>query len=77
MPYVLAEASQTATLDINEDYADGKAVTEIGFRAMSAPIRIPLTEIKMDSPYFIVIKDKTAAGISRVVFTAWIANPTT
>lgn len=77
MPYVLAEASQTATLDINEDYAEGKAVTEIGFRAMSAPIRIPLTEIKMDSPYFIVIKDKTAAGISRVVFTAWIANPTT
>ena len=75
VPYVLAEASQTATLDINEDYAEGKAVTEIGFRTMAAPVNPKIHTIKMDSPYFIVIRDQTETGIDRVVFTAWIANP--
>ena len=64
----LQKDGKLTTLDINEDYAEGKAVTEIGFRAMSAPIRIPLTEIKMDSPYFIVI---TAVGQEKITEDAF------
>ena len=74
--YELATASQTATLDINEDYAEGKAITEIGFRVTSAmPMMRKEYTILMDHPYFIVIKDRTKEGVTRVVFTAWIANP--
>ena len=74
-PYVLASASQTATLDVNEDYAEGKALTEIGFRLTSAGMIEEVHYLKMDQPYFIVIKDQTQDGVNRVVFTAWVANP--
>ncbi len=75
VPYVLDSASQTATLDVNEDYAEGKALTEISFRA-TAMMEPPVVHyIKMDSPYFIVIKDRTDKGVARVVFTAWVADP--
>lgn len=75
VPYVLANASQTVTLDINEDYAEGKALTEIGFRTTSIGMEPRIYEIKMDSPYFIIIKDSNKAGIKRVVFTAYITQP--
>lgn len=75
VPYVLATASQTATLDINEDYAEGKAITEIGFRVTSAMEPEMVHEIKMDSPYFIVIKDLADSGLRRTVFTAFVADP--
>ena len=75
VPYVLATASQTATLDLNEDYAEGKAITEIGFRATSAMIPTEVHNIKIDSPYFIVIKDWSNIGLRRTVFTAFIADP--
>jgi serine protease inhibitor len=75
VPYVLATASQTATLDINEDYAEGKAITEIGFR-VTAALEVPVVhDIKMDSPYFIVIKDLADSGLRRTVFTAFVADP--
>lgn len=74
-PYVLDKAQQTATLDINEDYAEGKALTEMSFRLTSVMEPKPVYTIKMDKPYFIVIKDKTMTGVSRVVFTAFVANP--
>ncbi len=76
IPYVLASASQTATLDINEEYAEGKAITEIGFETTAA-MEMDRKEytILMDHPYFIVIKDRTKSGTQRVVFTAWIGNP--
>ncbi len=75
VPYVLANASQTATLDVNEDYAEGKAVTEIGFCTTSLAPEPIIYPIKMDRPYFIVIKDQTKEGVQRVVFTAWISQP--
>jgi serine protease inhibitor len=75
VPYVLATASQTATLDLNEDYAEGKAITEIGFRATAAMIPEEVHNIKIDSPYFIVIKDWSNIGLRRTVFTAFIADP--
>lgn len=75
VPFKLAAASQTVTLDINEDYAEGKALTEIGFRTTACMEEPIIYDIKIDHPYFIIIKDKTADGTGRVVFTAWIANP--
>ena len=75
VPYVLATASQTATLDINEDYAEGKAITEIGFRVTAALEPPVVHEIKMDNPYFIVIKDLADSGLRRTVFTAFVADP--
>jgi serine protease inhibitor len=75
MTYEVASASQTATLDVNEDYAEGKALTEIGFRLTSACMPEMVHYLKMDQPYFIIIKDRTKDGVSRVVFTSWVANP--
>ena len=75
VPYVLATASQTATLDINEDYAEGKAITEMGFRVTAAFEPPVVHDLKMDSPYFIVIKDLADSGLRRTVFTAFVADP--
>ena len=75
LPYQIASATQTATLDVNEDYAEGKALTEIGFRVTSVMEPQKIYYVKMDSPYFIIIKDRTQDGTQRVVFTAWVAEP--
>jgi serine protease inhibitor len=85
--YVLASASQTATLDVNEEYAEGKALTEMGFNLTAMPMLEREYTILMDHPYFIVVKDRVQGtathsihnrmndNVSRIVFTAWIANP--
>ncbi len=75
IPFTVTEAKQTTTLDINETYADAKALTEISFRVTSMPVvKTPVT-VKMDSPYFIVIRDVTDTETPRIVFMAWIADP--
>lgn len=75
VPYVLATASQTATLDINEEYAEGKALTEFGFRATAVMAPEVVHDIAIDSPYYIVIKDTSDFNLYRIVFTAFIADP--
>lgn len=76
VPYVLAAASQTATLDVNENYAEGKAITELGFRMTSIGMPEEVHNIIMNKPYFIVIKDVNQTGMTnRIVFMAWVADP--
>jgi serine protease inhibitor len=76
IPYTLDSATQTATLDVNENYAEGKALTEVNFRLTAL---VPVDEVHniiMNKPYFIVIKDKNKTGTTdRIVFMAWVANP--
>lgn len=76
VPYAVDSATQTATLDVNENYAEGKALTEISFRMTSLEPNEEVHNIIMNKPYFIVIKDKNKTGTTdRIVFTAWVANP--
>ena len=78
----LEHMCQRAHLYLDEMKMDSKVCTafetSLSFRtSMNRPDFVPLQPliIKMDSPYFIVIKDKTLAGDTRIVFTAWICNP--
>ncbi|MCH4167256.1 MAG: hypothetical protein LKF74_08280 [Megasphaera sp.] len=76
MPYAVDSATQTATLDVNENYAEGKAITEMNFRMTSLEPPEEVHNIIMNKPYFIVIKDRNKTGTTdRIVFTAWVANP--
>lgn len=76
IPFILRKAYQIATLDVNEERAVAKALTRIYLTAGSVVCAIvPPAVIRMDSPYFVVIKDLTADHQERIVFTAWIADP--
>lgn len=74
----LNEAKQAVQLTLNEEKAEVKAVTMICSQLMTVSCTLikpkPIV-IKMDHPYFIVVKDKTSNGISRIVCAAWISNP--
>ena len=73
----LNAAEQTVQLALDEEKAEVKA-----FTTMWSVVTVSCTVIKpkpiiikMDHPYFIVVKDKTSDGISRIVCAAWISNP--
>ena len=74
----LNEAKQAVQLTLNEEKAEVKAVTMMCSPLMAVSCTVikpkPII-IKMDHPYFIVVKDKTSDGISRIVCAAWISNP--
>ncbi|MDO5094952.1 MAG: serpin family protein [Peptostreptococcaceae bacterium] len=74
VPLKITSATQTATLKIDEKGARAKAVTEIQNEAASA-LDEP-TEIKMDSPYYIVMTDvEKNTGESIITFVCYIADP--
>lgn len=76
LPFSLGKAYQIAMLDINEERAVAKALTRFCILpAMLGCALAPVPIIRMDSPYFVVIKDQTADHQERIVFTAWIADP--
>lgn len=73
----LNAAEQAVQLALDEEKAEVKAFTTIRSTLTKSCTVIkprPII-IKMDHPYFIVVKDKTADGISRIVCVAWITNP--
>ena len=73
----LNAAEQAVQLSLDEEKAEVKAFTTIRSTLTKSCTAIkprPIT-IKMDHPYFIVVKDKTADGISRIVCVAWLTNP--
>lgn len=72
----LNSVSQTVQLHLDEERAEVKAATCQMFCLVSCVPLQPLI-IKMDAPYFIVIKDKTTKGKTRIVCTAWINMPDT
>ncbi|MBM6733160.1 serpin family protein [Megasphaera stantonii] len=73
----LNEAEQAVQLTLDEEKAEVKAFT-MTWSAVTVSCTVikpkPII-IKMDHPYFIVVKDKTSDGISRIVCAAWISNP--
>lgn len=73
----LNAAEQTVQLALDEEKAEVKAFTTIQ-TALTVSCTVSRAKpiiIKMDHPYFIVVKDKTSDGISRIVCAAWINNP--
>ena len=73
----LNAAEQVVQLALDEEKAEVKAFTRIqSMLTVSCTVIKPKPIIiKMDHPYFIVVKDKTSDGISRIVCAAWISNP--
>ena len=73
----LNAAEQTVQLALDEEKAEVKAFTTIQ-TALTVSCTVSRAKpiiIKMDHPYFIVVKDKTSDGISHIVCAAWINNP--
>ena len=73
----LNAAEQAVQLALDEEKAEVKAFTTIRSTLTKSCTVIkprPII-IKMDHPYFVVVKDKTPDGISRIVCAAWISNP--
>ena len=73
----LNAAEQAVQLALDEEKAEVKAFTTIRSTLTKSCTVIkprPII-IKMDHPYFVVVKDKTSDGISRIVCAAWISNP--
>ena len=73
----LNEAEQAVQLSLDEEKAEVKAFTMVcSMQTVSCTVIKPKPIIiKMDHPYFVVVKDKTSDGISRIVCAAWISNP--
>ena len=71
----LNAAEQTVQLALDEEKAEVKAFTMLNFTKSCTRIKTKPIIIKMDHPYFIVVKDKTSNDISRIVCAAWINNP--
>ena len=73
----LNSAEQTVQLALDEEKAEVKAFTTMwsAVTVSCTVIKPKPIIIKMDHPYFIVVKDKTSDGISRIVCAAWISNP--
>lgn len=68
---------QAVRLNLDEERAEVKAFTMIKLEPITCCMLTPPKPliIKMDRPYFIIIKDKTPDGTTRIVCTAWISNP--
>lgn len=69
---------QAVQLCLDEERAKVKSVTAIPLACILREciyIKPKPLVIKMDSPYFVVVKDKTPSGSSRIICTAWISNP--
>lgn len=73
----LNNIDQTVRLSLDEERAEVKAITSTSFLITTIGIPPQPLIIKMDAPYFVVIKDKTSEGLTRIVCTAWINSPTT
>jgi len=73
--FTLDTATQTATIDIDEKYAEAKAVTQAGFMLTSAAMPSQPHLVKIDSPYYIVIRDTDITGAEHTVFMCFVADP--
>ena len=73
--FYLSAAEHTTQLALDEEKAEVKAFTMLNFTKSCTRIKPKPIIIKMDHPYFIVVRDRTADGISRIVCVAWITNP--
>ena len=71
----LNAAEQAVQLALDEEKAEVKSFTMLNFTKSCTRIKPKPIIIKMDHPYFIVVRDRTADGISRIVCVAWITNP--
>ena len=80
LPAELNDIQQSVRLCLDETTMKVKAYTESEL-CLPVLMKVPDPEppkpliITMDSPYFIVIKDKTPDGTTRIVCTAWISDP--
>lgn len=73
--YVSA-AKQVASLKIDEKGAEAKAITSIEMNTTSIKPPAKNIEIKMNSPYYIVIEDReTNTNEDFIAFMAYVANP--
>ncbi len=76
VPLFISKATQVAKMDVDEEGAEAKAVTVITMEKTALPQEKEEIDIKMDSPYFIVITDREKQeGRDYVVFTSLIVNP--
>ena len=71
----LNAAEQAVQLSLDEEKAEVKAFNMLNFTKSCTRIKTKPVIIKMDQPYFTVVKDKTSNDISRIVCAAWINNP--
>lgn len=72
-PLLMSKATQIATLKIDEKGAEAKAFTSMEGNSIAL---IQTLEIKMDSPYYIVIADLEKNTDQEVIaFVAYIADP--
>lgn len=69
---VLSQAVQQATLSVDEAGTIAAAVTELGVRAMSAPLPVDSVEMKVDRPFLLSIAH---TDTSWSVFAAAIRDP--
>lgn len=70
MPLQIAEVVQKARLVVDEDGTKAAAATEVGIRAMAAPL--PAVDFTLDRPFVAVIAEEETGT---VCFASVIANP--
>lgn len=70
------KAKQMATLEIDEFKAKAKAVTKITNKSAAPPTPQKVLDIKMDSPFYVIIKDADENNeFENIIFTSYIENP--
>lgn len=73
VPLKIAQAKQVATLKIDEKGAEAKAITSVEMTVTSIP---KIYEIRMNSPYYIVMADYNSELNQNIItFIAYVANP--
>jgi len=76
MSLKLSDAKQNSTLKIDEKGAKAKSVTKIGMKSTSAPSKGDKIDIKMDSPFYVIITDYDEnSKADLITFTAFITDP--
>lgn len=82
-PLFIGSFSQDTYFKLDEKGTEAKSYTEMGVEMTSLPIgETKEVDIKMNSPYFIVVEDKSifkekdARDSNNIVFIAYVADPT-
>ena len=80
LPAELNDIQQSVRLCLDETTmkvrkACKEGILELPVMMEGAPVGPPIKSLWLTSPFFIVIKDKTSDGTTRIVYTAWISDP--
>lgn len=72
----VSSAFQVATLKLHERGVEAKAITRVEMLKSSMPEEKNIIVVRMDSPFYIIIRDKSEKnGKSNIIFASYIANP--